>query len=116
MKLARHWLLAAALPAFLIGAPLAHAGDATSWEGTWNGTLGHIEALADFADHLARQGRQLHRRRRAARCGVQQSHFDKVIFGDGTHYSMKIIKTGDATAAGKVHGRHGFGSATLTKG
>ena len=43
MKLARHWLLAAALPAFLIGAPLAHAGDVTSWEGTWNGTLGHIK-------------------------------------------------------------------------
>jgi hypothetical protein len=39
-----------------------------------------------------------------------------IVFGDKANYTVTLTKTGDTTASAKVNGRHGSGTAPLTKG
>ncbi len=116
MKILRRWLLLAALPAFLVGAPAARADGAGSWDGTWSGMLGKTKPWPITV--TISDGKVVAFTENGTPFDVEFSKVTptRVIFGDKTHYSMKIEKTGDFTAAGKLHGRHGVHVASLTKG
>jgi hypothetical protein len=116
MKRALFWLLAAALPVLLIGAAPSYASDVASWDGTWNGKLGRTKPWP--ISLTISQGKVVKFTEDGAPFDVEFSKVTPthVIFGDRIHYTMKIMKTGETTATGKVHGRHGFGPAVLTKG
>jgi hypothetical protein len=38
-----------------------------------------------------------------------------LVFGDLDHYSVDVIRTGDATAVASYHGRHGYSTAKLKR-
>ena len=116
MTIRRGFLSVAILTATLLSAQASWGADASSWDGTWNGSLGKVKALAHLCFNYEWESCQLH----GSGCpfGVQYTKVtpDTVFFGDQAHYSIKLIKTGDTTASAKVHGRHGVGTFSLTKG
>ena len=114
MNSLRRSLLIGALSILLpVGASLAQ--DRGSWDGTWAGTLGGIKpspiAIAIAKDKVVSYSLG------GAPFDVQYSQVTPttVSFGDRDHYFMKLTKTSDTTAAGKIHGRIGYGSVSLTR-
>lgn len=116
MKIDRRVLLAAILPAMLIFAQPSRADDAATWDGTWNGMLGKVKPWP-ISITIA-QGKVVNFMENGAAFDVKFTKITPttVLFGDEDHYSMKLIKTGDTTASARVHGRHGFGHGSITKG
>ena len=104
------------LTATLFSARASRGQDAGSWDGTWNGTLGKIHPWpisVSIAD-----GKVVGFTEKGAAFDVQFTKVTptSVVFGDKAHYTMTLARTGDMTASAKVHGRHGSGTALLTKG
>jgi hypothetical protein len=113
MTIGRRFLLVAAPLAFLIPADAAWAQDKSAWNGTWTGLLHNSAPIAvtiagDKVVSYTIEG---------APFDIQYSDVTptKVSFGDRDHYFMKLTKTGDATASAIVHGRLGYGMASLAK-
>lgn len=115
MKLNRNILFAAILPALLVSPQMGRAADASVWDGTWSGVLGKVKPWP-ISVTIA-QGKVVNFIENGAAFDVQFTKITPtmVVFGDPLHYSMKLIKTGDTTAAVKIHGRHGYGSGALSK-
>ena len=106
--------LSIAVPlALLISAGATPAQEKGAWDGTWTGLLRNAAPIAvtiagDKVVSYTIQG---------APFDIQYSEVTptKVSFGDRDHYFMKLTKTGETTAAAIVHGRLGYGSASLAK-
>jgi hypothetical protein len=113
MTIGRRFLLIAVPLAFLNPAGVSWAQEKSAWEGTWTGLLRNTAPIAvtiagDKVVSYTIQG---------AAFDIQYSEVTptKVSFGDRDHYFMKLTKTGDTTAAAIVHGRLGYGLASLAK-
>jgi hypothetical protein len=116
MTIGRGFLSVAILTATLLSAQVSWGADASSWDGTWNGSLGKVKPWPVSVSIT--NGKVVSFTEAGVPFGVQYTKVtpDMVFFGDQTHYSIKLIKTGDTTASAKVHGRHGIGTFSLTKG
>jgi len=116
MTTGRGFLSVAILTATLLSAQASWGADASSWDGTWNGSLGKVKPWP-ISVSIA-NGKVVSFTEEGVPFDVQYTKItqDVVFFGDQAHYSMKLIKTGDTTASAKVHGRHGVGTGSLTKG
>ena len=116
MELNRRILIASILPTFLIGLQPGHADDAGSWDGDWNGILGKKHPWP-ITVRIA-QGKVVKYTENGASFDVKFTNVTPttVSFGDEDHYSVTLTKTGETTVSAKVHGRHGFGTGSLTKG
>ena len=112
----RGFLSVAILTATLLSAQVSWGADASSWDGTWNGSLGKIKPWPVSVSIT--NGKVVSFTEAGVPFSVQYTKVtpDMVFFGDQTHYSIKLIKTGVTTASAKVHGRHGIGMFSLTKG
>jgi hypothetical protein len=115
MTLDRRYLLIAVPLALLASMQAVVAQDMQAWDGTWKGLLGR-RYPTPIAITIA-QGKVVSYAVEGAPFDIQYSNIDpaSVSFGDRDHYFMKLIRTGDATASGTVHGRLGYGFASLTK-
>jgi hypothetical protein len=116
MTIGRGFLSVTILTATLLSAQASWGADASSWDGTWNGSLGKVKPWP-ISVSIA-NGKVVSFTEEGVPFDVQYTKItqDVVFFGDQAHYSMKLIKTGDTTASAKVHGRHGVGTGSLTKG
>jgi hypothetical protein len=113
MTIGRRLLLIAVPLAFLNPAGVSWAQEKSAWDGTWTGLLRNTAPIAvtiagDKVVSYTIQG---------AAFDIQYSEVTptKVSFGDRDHYFMKLTRTGDATASAIVHGRLGYGLASLAK-
>jgi len=116
MTINRRFLCVAMLTAALLSAQASRGQDAASWDGTWNGTLGKIHPWP-ISVSIA-NGKVVGFTEKGAAFDVQFTKVSptSVIFGDKANYTVTLTKTGDTTISAKVHGRHGSGTALLTKG
>lgn len=116
MTIGRRFVPVATVTAILFSAQASWGADAGSWDGTWNGTLGKTNPWP-ISISIA-NGKVVGFTEKGVPFDVQYSKVgpDEIRFGDQVHYSIKVVKTGDTTASAKVHGRHGVGTASLTKG
>jgi hypothetical protein len=116
MTTGRGFLSVAILTATLLSAQASWGADASSWDGTWNGSLGKEKPWPISVSIT--NGKVVSFTEAGVPFGVQYTKVtpDTVFFGDQTHYSIKLFKTSDTTASAKVHGRHGIGMFSLTKG
>ena len=105
----------AMLTAILFSAQASRGQDAASWDGTWNGTLGKNHPWP-ISVSIA-NGKVVGFTERGASFDVRFAKVTptSVVFGDKANYTVTLTKTGDTTASAKVHGRHGSGTALLTK-
>jgi hypothetical protein len=113
MSIGRRFLLIAVPLSLLFPATASQAVEKGVWDGTWTGLLGNVSPIAvTIAD-----GKVVSYTIRGAAFDIKYSNVtaSKVSFGDRDHYSMKITKTGDAMATARVHGRLGYGSASLAR-
>jgi hypothetical protein len=112
----RGFLRVATLAAALFSAQASRGQDAGSWDGTWNGTLGKNHPWP-ISISIA-NGKVVGFTEKGAVFDVQFTKVTptSVAFGDKTNYTVTLTRTGDTTASAKVHGRHGSGTAILTKG
>jgi hypothetical protein len=113
MTIGRRFFLIAVPLAFLVPIATASAQEKSAWNGTWTGLLRNTAPIAvtiagDKVVSYTIQG---------APFDIQYSEVTaaKVSFGDRDHYFMKLTKTGDTTASAIVHGRLGYGLASLAK-
>lgn len=116
MTIDRRFLLTAALPALIVSLLTSRAAEASSWDGVWNGMLG-TRYPWPIAVAIA-GGKVVSYTENGASFAVQYTRITPttVFFGDRDHYSVKLTRTGDATASAKVRGRIGTGYASLKKG
>jgi len=116
MIIGRGFLSVAILMATLLSAQVSWGADASSWDGTWNGSLGKVKPWPVSVSIT--NGKVVSFTEAGVPFGVQYTKVtpDMVFFGDQAHYSIKLFKTSDTTASAKVHGRHGVGTFSLTKG
>jgi hypothetical protein len=116
MTIGRGFLSVAILTATLLSAQASWGADASSWDGTWNGSLGKEKPWPISVSIT--NGKVVSFTEAGVPFGVQYTKVtpDTVFFGDQAHYSIKLFKTSDTTASAKVHGRHGVGTFSLTKG
>jgi hypothetical protein len=116
MTIGRGFLSVAVLTATVFFAQVSRAADANSWDGTWSGTLGKTKPWPISVSIT--NGQVVSFTESGVPFDIKYTKMtpDAVYFGDKAHYNMKLIKTGDTTASAKVHGRHGVGTAFLTKG
>ena len=116
MTVGRRILPLAIVTAIVFFAQASWAAGPDAWEGTWSGTLGKGKPWPISVSIT--NGKVVSFTEGGVAFNVQYTKItaDAVLFGDQAHYSMKLIKTGDTTASAKVHGRHGVGTASLTKG
>ena len=113
MTIGRRLLLVAAPLALLVPADVSSAQEKSVWNGTWTGLLHNTAPIAvTIADDKV-----VSYTIRGAAFDIQYSQVTptKVSFGDRDHYFMKLTKTGDATASAIVHGRLGYGMASMAK-
>jgi hypothetical protein len=113
MTIGRRFLLVAVPLAFLVPADGSWAQEKSAWNGIWTGLLGNTSPIAvTIVDDKV-----VSYTIRGAAFDIQYSQVTptKVSFGDRDHYFMKLTKTGDTTASARVHGRLGYGSASLAK-
>ena len=91
-------------------------GRAGSWDGTWNGTLGKNHPWP-ISVSIA-NGKVVGFTEKGASFDVQFTKVTptSVFFGDKANYTVTPTRSGDTSASAKVHGRHGSGTAMLTKG
>lgn len=113
MTIDRRFLLIAISLAFSIPVGAAQAAEKATWNGTWVGLLGNMSPIAVTIANDKVVSYTI----RGAPFDIQYSNVTatKVSFGDRDNYFMKLVRTGDATAAARVHGRLGYGSASLAK-
>jgi hypothetical protein len=115
MTMGHRFLLVAILPALLISAQAARAQAAWSWDGTWTGMLGktHLWPMSV----VITEGKVVSYTLKGTPFDVQYSKIGSTTFsfGDRDNYSVKLTKTGGTTASARVHGRIGYGTASLTK-
>jgi hypothetical protein len=116
MTTGRGFLSVAILTATLLFAQASWGADVSSWDGTWNGSLGKEKPWPISVSIT--NGKVVSFTEAGVPFGVQYTKVtpDTVFFGDQANYSIKLIKTGETTASAKVHGRHGVGMFSLTKG
>lgn len=116
MTIGRGFLSVAILTATLLSAQASWGADASSWDGTWNGSLDKVKPWPISVSIT--NGKVVSFTEAGVPFGVQYTKVtpDTVCFGDQAHYSIKLFKTSDTTAYAKVHGRHGVGTFSLTKG
>jgi hypothetical protein len=102
------------LPALLLFSAPALAQSVQSWNGVWAGVQGAQAApiLVSIAD-----GKVVSYTLKGSPFEIQYSSVTPatVSFGDHDHYFVKLRRTGDTTASGKIHGRLGVGALSLTK-
>jgi hypothetical protein len=113
MIIGRRFLLVAVPLAFLMPGGASQAEEKNAWDGTWTGLLGNVSPIAvTIADDKV-----VSYTIRGAPFDIQYSKVTptKVSFGDRDHYAMHLTKTGDTTASARVHGRLGYGSASLSR-
>jgi hypothetical protein len=111
----RRFMLAAFLPAILMSTQASRANDPNLWDGAWNGTLG---AKSPWPISITiSQGKVSSFSERGVPLGIRYTKITPtaLYFGDQAHYSTMLIKTGDATASARIHGRHGFVTGALTR-
>jgi hypothetical protein len=115
MTINRHCLLVASLPALIMATDASGAGTKGFWDGVWTGAEGRIKT-APISISIA------HNEVVAYTIGgapfdIQYSRVTptSVSFGDRDHYFVELDKTGEASAMGRIHGRIGDGSVSLTK-
>ena len=115
MILDRRYLPIAVPLALLVSLQAAAAQNMAAWDGTWTGLLGR-RYPTPIAITIT-QGKVVSYAVKGAPFDIQYSNIDptSVSFGDRDHYFMKLTRTGDASASATVHGRLGYGSASLTK-
>ncbi len=115
MTTGRCFLPLAIVTAMLFSVQASWGADANSWDGNWNGKLGRVNPWPITISIT--NGKVVRFTEKGVPFDVQFTKVtpDAVYFGDNFHYSMKLIKTGDTTAAASVHGRHGFGTGVLTR-
>ena len=115
MTIGRRFLPILILGSLVAVAQAARAEDAGAWDGSWNGTLGKTHPWP-ITISIA-NGKVVSFTEKGTRFDVQFTKVTPttVLFGDPQHYTMRLTKTGDATAAAKIRGRHGAGVGTLTK-
>jgi hypothetical protein len=103
----------------LLATPLlqgvAYAESQSSWDGVWTGAVGRIDP-SPISISIAND-KVVSYTVGGAPFDIQYSRVTptSVSFGDHDHYFMKLRKTSDATASGRVHGRIGTGLVSLTK-
>lgn len=116
MTIDRRFLLIAALPVLLASLQMGRAGDAASWDGAWSGQLGDSDPWPIVV--TIAHGKVASYTEKGAPFDIQFSKVTPttVFFGDRDHYSVKLVRTGDTTAAARIHGRIGYGHFALTKG
>jgi hypothetical protein len=93
----------------------AFAQGEKSWDGVWTGVQGKDHA-APIQLSIA-GGKVVSYTLQGSPFDVQFSSITPttVSFGDHDHYFVKLKRTGDTTAMGKIHGRIGTGALTLTR-
>ncbi|MGO8798900.1 MAG: hypothetical protein ACLQJL_07415 [Roseiarcus sp.] len=116
MTIDRRFVLMTALPALLVSFQPGRAADAVAWDGTWNGMLGKHDPWP-IAVTIA-GGKVVSYTEKGAPFDVQYTRMTPTTlsFGDRDHYSVKLTRTGDATASARVRGRLGTGYAALIRG
>ncbi len=116
MFIGRSLLLAAILPAFLVSAQPTLGAEASPWDGAWNGTLGKANPWPISV--TISNGKVVSFSEKGAPFHVRYTQITPttVSFGDRNHYSMRLTRTGEATASARVYGRHGYETGSLTKG
>ena len=116
MTIGQHLPRVAMLTAILFSAQASRGQDAAPWDGTWIGTLGKNHPWP-ISVSIA-NGKVVGFTEKGASFDVRFAKVTptSVVFGVRAHYTMTLAWTGDTTAAAKVHGRHGSGTALLTKG
>ncbi len=116
MKVDRRFLLLAVLSALLIPVAAARAQD-LSWDDVWTGAIGRLPGEASPISITIAGGKVTGYTVRGAPFDIQYNNLTPttVTFGDRDHYSVKLNKTSNTTASARVHGRIGYGHATLTK-
>ena len=116
MTIDRGFLSATILTATLLFAQASWGANGSAWDGTWNGSLGKVKPWPISVSIT--NGKVVSFTEAGVPFGVQYTKVtqDTVFFGDQAHYSIKLFKTSDTTASAKVHGRHGVGTFSLTKG
>ena len=115
MILSRGLLLAAVLAAVVAPVTASRADTVSSWDGAWNGTLGATHPWPISV--TISQGKVVRFLEKDTPLDVRYTTMTPtaVTFGDQSHYSMKLTRTGEATASARVHGRHGFETGSLAK-
>jgi len=118
MKFARYLTALALAPVLLASTPSAHADNGASWDGTWTGSQG--KKLVWPVSISVTEGKVVNYTLRGVEFPVRFSEVTptKISFGDRDNYDNYVItlkKTGDRTAAGQVHGRHGEGPVSINK-
>ena len=102
------------LPALLLFSAPALAQSVQSWNGVWAGAQGGQAApiVVSITD-----GKVVSYTLKGSPFDIQYSSVTPtaVSFGDRDHYFVKLKKTSDTTASGKIHGRLGVGAMSLTK-
>jgi hypothetical protein len=103
------------LASFPLLASPAFAQDQKSWDGVWTGVQGK-EHAAPIQLSIS-DGKVVSYTLEGSPFNVQYSSITptSVSFGDHDHYFVKLKRTGDTTAMGKIHGRIGTGALTLTR-
>jgi hypothetical protein len=116
MFIARSLLLATILPAMLMSAHPSLGAGASSWEGAWKGMLGKAHPWP--ISITISNGKVVSFSEGGASFDIRYTKITPtaVSFGDQRHYSIKLTKTGDATASARVYGRLGYETGSLTKG
>jgi hypothetical protein len=116
MTFARRFVPVALVTAILFSAQASWGADTGPWDGTWNGKLGKVNPWPISISIT--DGKVVSFTEKGIPFDVEYTKVtpEAISFGDQGHYSIKLIKTGDTTATAKVHGRHGVGTASLTKG
>ena len=116
MDINRRLVIATVLSTFMIGLQPSRADDARSWDGDWNGILGKKHPWPITV--TISQGKVVKYVENGASFDVKFTNItpSTVSFGDQDHYSVTLTKTGETTVSATVHGRHGFGTGSLTKG
>ncbi len=116
MYTGRSLLMATILPAILVSAHPSLGAEASPWDGAWTGMLGKAHPWP--VSITISNGKVVSFSERGAPFEIRYTKItpSTVSFGDQNHYSIKLTRTGDATASASVHGRHGYETGSLTKG
>jgi hypothetical protein len=116
MFFGRSLLLAAILPTILVSAHPSLGAEASPWDGAWNGKLGKAHPWPISV--TISNGKVVSFSEGGAPFDIRYTQVTPttISFGDQNHYSMKLTRTGDATASARVYGRHGYETGSLTKG
>ncbi|HXW19883.1 MAG TPA: hypothetical protein VEK35_05210 [Roseiarcus sp.] len=113
MTIVRRILLVALLTTPLQG--VAYAERQSSWDGVWTGAVGKIDP-SPISISIAND-KVVSYTIGGAPLDIEYSRVTptSISFGDHDHYFMKLKRTSDTTASGRVHGRIGYGLVSLTK-